>query len=99
MPVGFSNSFAMDWPAATGVDVYQVTLPSRLAAASSTGSGLNSCLTSCADAALTQRLAIKAAQIRVMASSRGKCFSTIADVHRREQDRTPRRNVPPGVPY
>src|SRR5215510_13032963 len=42
MPVRFSNSLAMYWPAATGVDVYQVTLPSRLAAASSIGSGLNS---------------------------------------------------------
>ena len=58
-----------DIAAATGVDVYQVTLPSRLAATSSTGSGLNSCLTSCADAAPTQRLAISAIQIRIMASS------------------------------
>src|ERR1700693_5189842 len=29
--------------ALTGVDVYQLTAPSRLAAASSTGSGVNSC--------------------------------------------------------
>jgi hypothetical protein len=68
MPVRFSNSLAIYWPAATGVDVYQVTLPSRLAAASSTGSGLNSC----ADAMLTQRQATSAAHIRVMASPQAK---------------------------
>src|ERR1700704_3411093 len=74
MPVRFSNSLAIYWPAATGVDVYQVTLPSRLAAASSTGSDLNSCLTSCADTAPIQRLAINAAHIRVMASSQQRYF-------------------------
>ena len=42
MPVFFWNSLAMYWPAATGVDVYQVTEPSFFAAASSIGSGLNS---------------------------------------------------------
>src|SRR5262249_26649271 len=40
IPVPFSNSFAMCWAAATGVDVYQVTAPSCLAIAASTGSGL-----------------------------------------------------------
>ena len=43
MPVRRSNSVAMYCAARTGVEVYQVTAPSRLAAASSTGSGVNSC--------------------------------------------------------
>jgi hypothetical protein len=43
MPYFCSKVLAMCWAAATGVDVYQVSAPSRRAAASSTGSGLNSC--------------------------------------------------------
>ena len=43
MPYFCSKVFAMCWAAATGVEVYQVSAPSRRAAASSTGSDLNSC--------------------------------------------------------
>src|SRR5262245_4865924 len=87
MPVCFSNSLAICCPAATGVDVYQVTWPSRLAAASSTGSGLNSCA-----AAVTAHNALAnsaAHTLRMIASRGSRLFATIADVDTDEQANEP----------
>src|SRR5438477_11551111 len=72
----------MNCAAATGVEVYQVSLPSRLAAASSTGSGLKAAPASCAlagpPAVPTQiPAASSAAHATFIASSR-QFFSTIA---------------------
>ena len=55
IPVSAWNRLAIFWAVPIGVDVYQVTAPSRLAAARSTGSGVNGVVWAAAGAASTSR--------------------------------------------
>src|SRR5262245_50981099 len=98
IPVSAWNTFAIFWAVLTGVEVYQVTAASRLAAARSTGSGVNAVV--CAAAGAASHIRAKQAtrvSVRVTRSSPsnrpGKpgawCFVVAGAVHATEPARPP----------